>query len=275
MSTLQKVIKYLALAFAIMIIVNIVSAVLIGIYGLSGILGLKKQKETHSEQLQEITANIEESSVTKLKIDLKYSNLKIQEGEIFKTESNCSSISCIQNNNLIEIKEKDHNWFSNNDASELVVTIPEDMRFEKIEIENGAGEINIENLTTNELEFDIGAGKVEVQELNVSKKAEIDGGAGKVEILSGTINNLDLDMGVGETTLKSILLGKNDINSGVGKLNINLIDGIENYKIKIDKGLGSIKIDGEETEDGREYGNGENYIKVDGGVGAIEIKGGE
>ena len=44
------------------------------------------------------------------------------------------------------------------------------------------------------------------------------------------------------------------------------------YKIKVNKGIGSITIDGKETIDGNEYGHGETYIDIDGGVGAIEIK---
>ena len=68
------------------------------------------------------------------------------------------------------------------------------------------------------------------------------------------------------------LTGRNDVSAGVGKINFNLIDGTENYKIKVNKGIGSITIDGKETTDGNEYGNGETYIDIDGGVGAIEIK---
>ena len=42
MTSLQKVIKYLATAFAIFLIVTIISTVLGVLFGLSAILGLKK-----------------------------------------------------------------------------------------------------------------------------------------------------------------------------------------------------------------------------------------
>ncbi len=42
MTTTQKVIKYLAIAFALVLIINIISAILFGISGLASILGLKK-----------------------------------------------------------------------------------------------------------------------------------------------------------------------------------------------------------------------------------------
>ncbi len=271
MSTLQKVIKYLALAFAIFIIVSIISGILYGFYGLSNVLGLKKSKKEYTENLEEIAMNIEDSQVSKLKIDLEYSNLKIQKGETFKSESNSSDITCIQKNNQLVIQEKNHNWFSRNNASELVVYIPENMLFDEIKIEAGAGEVYIETLEAKELDFEIGAGKVAVQNLEVSRQAKIDGGAGKVEILSGTINDLDLDMGVGEFILKSKLTGRNDIDSGVGRLDIDLTDNTENYTIKVEKGLGSIRIDGKEVENNKVYGDGETYISIDGGVGSIII----
>jgi len=45
MTTVQKIIKYLAIAFAIFLIVTIISTVLGVLFGLSAILGLKKDIE--------------------------------------------------------------------------------------------------------------------------------------------------------------------------------------------------------------------------------------
>lgn len=272
MTTLQKAIKYLALAFAFFIIVNIISGILFGIYSIANVLGLKKSESKQTDSLEDVTVNMESTQIDTLKIELEYTNLKIQNGEVLKVESNSSNISCTQNNNQLSIKEKDHNWFSNNDANELIIYIPEDMLFDNVKMDTGAGEIYIERLQTKELDFEMGAGKVEIQNLKVLNNAKIDGGAGKVEILDGEINNLDLDMGIGESILNTKLNGNNDIDAGVGKLEIDLTDEIENYTIKISKGIGAITIDGKETADNTIYGNGETYVKVDGGIGAIIIK---
>ena len=92
-----------------------------------------------------------------------------------------------------------------------------------------------------------------------------------MSIRESVINDLDLDMGVGEINLTSSLTGKNEINAGVGNLNIDLQGERESYKIQADKGLGAIKIDGKEISNGETFGNGENYIEVDGGIGNIDI----
>lgn len=273
MTTFQKVIKYLALALAVFIIVNIVSAIWFGIFSFSNILGLSKHNENVVLGEEKIITSIENSEIKTLKISLKYSNLILKKGNNLTVETNNENISSNKENNTLVIKEKDNNWFWNNSNSNsnLIVQIPEDAEFKSVKIETGAGEISIEEISTEELSLEIGAGKVEIQKLNVTKKAEIDGGAGKVDILSGEMNNLDLDMGVGKFAMTTKLTGNNKIDAGVGKLDINLTDEAENYTIKADNGIGAIKFNGRTVINEAVYGSGDSMIDIDGGIGSIDI----
>lgn len=278
MTSIQKIIKYLAIAFAMFLIIAIISSILFGVYIFSNILGLTKNIELNNKPLEEITINSENitntvgTETTVLKLELGAINLQIRNGDTLKVESNNSNILCTQNNNQLIIKEKSKNFISiNNNNNDLIIYVPEDMVFDKVKIEAGAGEIKIESLKTNDLSFEMGAGKVEIQKLNVLNKAEVEGGAGKTEILSGEINNLDLDLGIGEYILNSKLAGRNEISAGVGSIKINLTDGVENYTIKASKGIGSIVLGGKEISDNTEYGTGDTYIKIEGGLGSIEI----
>lgn len=252
MTTAQKVIKYLAIAFAIFLIVTIVSTVLATLFALSGILGLKKHIEENLNA-EMVTTNFENNEITTLDIEIAFTNLTIKTGDILKVETDNNNINCKQENQKLEIKEKNKKWFSNYEEKELILYLPENLELEKVKITTGAGE-------------------TEIQKLNVSKECKIEGGAGKLSIQDGTINDLDLDMGVGELNLTSILTGKSEINAGVGNLNIDLQGEKESYKIQADKGIGSIKIDGKEISNGETLGDGENYIEVDGGVGNIDIE---
>ena len=67
MNTTQKIIKYLAIAFAVFLIVTIISAILTGLYALSNVLGLRNDNETIGEMK---TIEIEESQITTLDIDV-------------------------------------------------------------------------------------------------------------------------------------------------------------------------------------------------------------
>lgn len=271
MTSAQKVIKYLAIAFAIFLIITIISGILSAFYGMAWILGLRDENENVQKDNEMTIINFEDSNIVELDIDVAYSNLALKTGEVFRVETNNTNIISKQSNQCLYVKENSHNWFSNYDDNELIIYIPEGIVFDRVKINTGAGKISIENLSTESLSFKLGAGETEIESLNVSKKCNINGGAGKFSILSGEINDLDLDMGVGETNLSMILTGRSEIDAGVGKLDIHLQQNKEYYKIKVDKGIGSIRIDGKEISDNEIYGNGENYIDIDGGIGNISI----
>jgi len=270
MTTAQKIIKKLAIAFAIFLIITIISTTLGVLVALSGILGLKKDIEENLNT--EMATNILESNdITALYIDIAFTNLTIKTGDILIAETDNNNIKYIQEDNRLKIEEKNKKWFSNYEEKELILYLPQDIEFEKIKINTGAGKIEIETLKTEKLTFEVGAGETKIQNLIASKECEIEGGAGKLTIEEGIINDLDLDIGVGEVNLTSTLTGKNEINAGVGNLNIDLQGEKDSYKIQVDKGLGSIKINGKEISNGEIFGDGENYIEVDGGIGNIDI----
>ena len=94
-----------------------------------------------------------------------------------------------------------------------------------------------------------------------------------VSIISGILSALYALLGVlglqkEDDTLK---FEKVKINAGIGNLELNIQDNKENYTIKADKGIGYIKRDGKEVADDVTYGDGENNIKIDGGIGSIKI----
>ena len=269
MTVAQKVIKYLAIAFALFLIITIISGIFSVIYALSGILGIKNENKISYTEMS--ITSFENKDITKLEIDIVNTNLTIKTGEILKVETNNSNIKFEQDNKKLQIKEKDYNWFIKNEIQELILYVPENLEFEKIELNAGAGKIDIENLNTKDLVFELGAGETKIKSLNVLEKCEIEGGAGEINILSGTINNLDFDMGVGKANLTTKIIGKNEINAGIGELNIVLIGNENDYKIKANEGLGSITINGAKVTDTNDYGNGKNVIKIDGGVGNIKI----
>jgi len=272
MTSAQKVIKYISIAFAIFLIVTIISAILGGFYAVAGIIGLKNEKEnsTSNEEIINL-ANLENNDIETLEIKLAYTSLSIKTGDSFKIDTNNDNITYKQNDKNLKIEDEESNWFLNRNNYELILYVPDNFEFDKVKITTGAGEISIDSLNVNTLDFELGAGKMKIDNLNVADECNIEGGAGELNILSGTINDLDLDMGVGETNITASLTGNNEINAGVGSLNIDLLDNKENYRIKVNKGIGNIRIDGKEFSDGEVLGDGDNKIDIDGGIGNIKV----
>ena len=272
MTTAQKVIKYIALGFAAFLIVTIISAILSGGYALLRAFGLiHVDKNIVTEELKVISSEVKEIST--LKIDLSCTNLDVKIGDNFKVETNNSKITFTNDNGSVKIKEENRNWLNNNKESNLIIYIPRDMiAIDETKIETGAGKINIEKLNTQSLYLELGAGDVYIKNLTVTKEAKIDGGLGRTELKSCEINNLKANLGMGDFVFNGKLTGKNEIDSGVGAMDIELIDNKGNYKINVSKGLGNVTLDGQKLEMDRVYGTGENYLDVDGGIGEIKIE---
>ena len=105
MTTVQKIIKYFAIAFAIFLIVTIISTILTGGYALLRAFGLiHTDKNVITEDLKVISNEVTEIST--LKIELAFTNLEIKTGDSFKVETNNSKISFIENNGSVKIKEE-------------------------------------------------------------------------------------------------------------------------------------------------------------------------
>ena len=268
MSSSQKVIKNLAIALGIFLTIFIISMIIGGIYLITSVFSIKSDNSIDKEINTLWMQNNE--NVISLDIDIKFSNLTIKNGDKFLVESNNKNIKYKYNNSSLEVEEIKYNLFNNSDVGEVIITIPSNIRLDSVDIDNGAGSLNIENINANKFNLDLGAGITVIDNIIVDS-ADIDSGAGKFIIKFGKINNLDFDMGAGTAEITSIITGNNQINSGVGNLKINLIDNIENYKIKINKGIGKVEIDNKEVSDNKIVGTGLNFINISGGIGTIAV----
>lgn len=266
MSTTQKVIKYVAIAFAISLIVGIFSFFYRLGFFVGDILG--------SNHIEDNDFNIEnfKGDVAVLNVDLRFSKLTIQYGEELSVKTNNTYIETKQKNNKLSVVEKGgHHWNHHGKNMDVIITIPKDLVFDIVNLSNGAGTIDIESLQSKKLDFDLGAGKVDIHSLIVSKEAEIDTGAGELTIENAELHNLSLDLGVGKCSLSADLVGESEIDAGVGELRLNLLKGKENYQIEVENGIGSIVVDNEHIRKDSIYGNGRNLIELNGGVGSIHV----
>lgn len=262
MTTVQKVIKYLALAFAFFLIFTIGVTIFSTLVGVSTIFFNNDVSEKTTEMLLD-------NNITEMDIDVATASIEIKEDSKFHVEFNNEYIKTTRNGNEFKIKQK-RKLFKSNKSLKVIVYIPSNYLMEEFCISSGAGKITISSLKTKKLELDLGAGKVSIDNLTVLNETDIDGGAGEMVINGTEINNLDLDMGVGNLVLSSKILGRTKIDAGVGNLKLEL-PSKDDYTIDIDSGIGNCKIDGEKIKHDTIYGNGQNYIKLDGGVGNITI----
>lgn len=273
MTSLQKIIKYVAIAFGIYLSIMIISMIVFGItliFGISaGIDIYEESKETKQEIISSDIIDITE--LENLDIDLTECKLKIKKGETLKVEynKNDSDFECVLNGKTLKIEDNGvHiNWFNLSEMqSNITIYIPENIELNKVDIELGAADTDIEYLNCEELKINTGAGRCYIQNL-ITQDAKIECGAGETVIEESTIDTIKLDGGVGKTTITGEITKNADIDSGVGKLEVNLIGNDNYYKIKANTGLGNFTIDNKKVTDNQTIGTGDIDIEIDAGVG--------
>lgn len=264
MTNIQKIIKYLSLAFAFYLIISIIFGIL-SIFNLIDKINIKKEEKVKYFKTVSLDNTLDD-----IDINLKFTSLYIKNGDEFIVETTNKNININQNNDKIKIFEKTN--ISLNDNNKVTITIPKEKKFNNISIDSGAGTLNIESLIGENIDLDFGAGKASVNNLISNNKTDIDTGAGSVKFNNCKLNNLDLDMGIGKLELNGYLFGKNEVDTGIGKLYINLLNSKNEYTFKVDKGIGEILLNKEKLTDSKIYGDGINLINISGGIGTIDIK---
>lgn len=271
MTTTQKIIKYLAIAFALFLVISIFSI----IFGLSReIISSINSDKKDSKLLEEYTTisnNV--NNIESFKIDISNDDIEIKEGEKFEVKTNDPDVKFYHENSKVKIKtDKTFSWhLSNSSRGTIIIYLPNEFNITELELNLGAGKIDIDKIFVETLLMDLGAGTMTAKEINVYEKATINGGAGNINIYSGTINNLNLKLGTGNASIESDLTGLNTLTTGVGKLNLGLSRSKDNYKFDINKGLGNIILNDFDVSEDILIGDGETKIKISGAVGNIII----
>ena len=271
MTTTQKIIKYLAIAFALFLVISIFSI----IFGLSReIISSINSDKKDSKLLEEYTTisnNV--NNIESFKIDISNDDIEIKEGEKFEVKTNDPDVKFYHENSKVKIKtDKTFSWhLSNSSRGTIIIYLPNEFNISELNLNLGAGKIDIDKIFVETLLMDLGAGTMTAKEINVYEKATINGGAGNINIYSGTINNLNLKLGAGNASIQSNLTGSNTLTTGVGKLNLGLSRSKDNYKFDISKGLGNIILNDFDVSEDILIGDGETKIKISGAIGNIII----
>lgn len=268
MTTFQKVVKGLALAFAIFLIVNICFGILsaIGIvFGISDVYSNAKRIDMVRE--------FDTSSIENIDISASISKIYVLKGDSIKVEAtsvNENTVIKEERGKLVIVEKDKSNFFKSKKTSEIRIYLPENIYLRNFELDSGVSDTYIEYLRANRVDLDLGVGNVTLSKI-YSNNAKINSGVGNLEITDGEIGNADFDLGVGNTNINAILNGNNKIECGVGDVDINLLRSIDGYEIDVDKGLGTVKLNNQKISENVKYGEGLNKVHIEAGLGNIDI----
>lgn len=232
------------------------------------------------------------SNVKSVDIDIHYGKVYIKQGEQFAIEAsnvNRKYLRSYVDGDTWRI-EDDSNFEINffgihlgdrgvdfNDGNSLItIYIPEYFTAEEIDIDLGAGNIEINQIAGNSVSLDVGAGKMQVDKLIAYDEADLTVGAGNITINNIESNNTDLECGMGEITINGVLKGDSNVECGVGQVTLDLEGNEEDYNYYIDSGVGDVIINEDKysftSSTKKVNDNAKNDFDINCGVGNVTIK---
>ena len=129
------------------------------------------------------------------------------------------------------------------DDADIILTVPE-KTFDSVSLNMTAGEISVQEISTNRLITKVTAGSMYLGNVN-AESATFKMSAGDFNATNSTFKNAAISMTAGDMFFGDCkLYGDNNIKMTAGELQMCLIGNRPDYKINIDRALGNVYIDG-------------------------------
>ena len=216
-----------------------------------------------------------------LDVDVEAGNFTIQTGDEFKLEHNFkdSYVDMEVEGGTLKIKTDISNlwgfgfWNNNNGSGKIVLTIPKDMEFNDCFISVGAGKATINDINAKNASFSVGAGKLDIYSVKTTESTKFNVGAGELVVKNMDVVNTTVDSGVGKASLQGLMTGYNNVDCGIGQIELFLTGNKEDYYYKVDSGIGNVKINNSSSMGSNSVGdpNAPVQIKISCGIGQVRV----
>jgi len=226
---------------------------------------MSENEETYTSNC--LYFSFEGQDIKSIFLDFSFANIVVIEGESFSVESRGitnSNLICkvkedgtliIKNDNLLEqfdFTKHDRRKF----IPRILVTIPKDFYFESWRVNLNAG-----SFLANEINSSCKSGAIRVN-------------AGQIRINSLKGGKIDFACAAGSINFSGNLEGRSNVDCGMGSINLNIKDSINNYSCDARVGLGSVKLNEELLSTlGHSYADKicDNHISVNCGMGSVNL----
>lgn len=274
MNTFQRVIKYVAIGFAVFLTVVILTSIVSVLTGVISIFNGKEGKKI------EFSKEFSDSHIDQLDINNNLGKIIVKTGSEFRVEATNVSerFRAEAVNGTLIIDEPDYTrwlkWLKvdkNRTKSVISVYVPEDFYARRIKIDSGVGEVNLENLSTDRLIINGGVGDIYGKGLR-AMRVDADGGVGNMNFVDVDFTDVDFDSGVGEISINGQIKGRSEFDCGIGNVNIIIKGARDDYALKINSGLGGVRVNDKRVSgEYKDNYQADNIIRIDGGVGSVDI----
>lgn len=148
----------------------------------------------------------------------------------------------VDDGKLIIRSKYGNGWFS--EGGKIVLSVPEDMYWEDVDIEFDAGELDMEGIYARKIALKVGAGEASVDRIE-AEKMEISVGAGEVKAEKMEISgDAVISVGLGNVEISGVVDGSMDFSCGMGNIEFEgKNSAYDDYNYDISCAAGNVEID--------------------------------
>lgn len=130
------------------------------------------------------------------------------------------------------------------EGGKIVLSVPEDMYWEDVDIEFDAGELDMEGIHARKIALKVGAGEASVDRIE-AEKMEISVGAGEVKAEKMEISgDAVISVGLGNVEISGVVDGSMDFSCGMGNIEFEgKNSAYDDYNYDISCAAGNVEID--------------------------------
>jgi DUF4097 and DUF4098 domain-containing protein YvlB len=221
MSSFQKVIKYCAIAFAVILAVGIISGIATAV---TSVISAATGASVFHYDRETVDYTNSFTDVQSLNIQVTAGQLNIKNGDTFRVEGENVTKNFrarVSDNGTLNVEdgaEFHFLWFNFNGFhspdTRITVYLPSDFIAKDANISTGAGKATIDELHAEKLLVSTGAGNLNGSNMSADK-VKIDSGVGTITFDDVSFQDAEFDNGVGNLNVKGELLGDSTIDCGV------------------------------------------------------------
>jgi len=212
-----------------------------------GVSNAREINMTFSDEFDRITLNLGAANVT------------VQEGTEFRATGRLSDrVNISTSNNTLIIEEARRGGFSLNfgfsrQSYHLTITVPHGTVLDTLNLESGAGRLDVQNIEAG--------------------RAYITSGAGTVNLRNVDFGHTVLHTGAGTVDANGTFTGLLDVSTGAGNVNLTLSGAREDYAYTIQTGAGRTTVDGSRITGGatRSHTDPVATLRVSTGAGNASV----
>lgn len=193
--------------------------------------------------------------------------------------SNIEKFQCYQEDGVLYLKavQPVGEWkdLSKESRKHIInLYVPESYSFENVEVNLGAGLMEMGTVTAQNVDMEVGAGQINVEKL-VAETCKLEVGMGEIVLKDMQVETIQTDTGMGHLEMSGNISERAEVQCSMGAVEMYLDGSEEDYNYEVSAAMGSVSMGGNEysglSQEKRVDNGADSTLQIDCSMGSIEV----